>query len=171
MWYTRYDAMILVLLYYYWVYFQHQGIFRSKSIGGMALSAAEIKLLFALCYYAVFGIVTILYFQPTLEHQENFFTDIESYYRSNICPNNSSVYSTFDSKYSFDGRRAVGYVIMSLIPTALLVFLINWNNVGHFFLSIQKRMFRSKTIVVSDRNSVHSALSPIPESSISYKSI
>ena len=162
------DTGVIMLL---WIYLQHQGIFRSRAVGGMALSAAEIKLLFALCYYAVFGVVTILYFQPTLEHQEHFFADIETYYRNNSCPNNSNVYSTFDSKYSYNGRRAVGYVIMSLIPTALLVFLINWNNVRHFFLSIQKRLFRSKTAVPSDRNSVHSALSPIPESSISYKSI
>ena len=146
-------------------------------MSGIALSVAEIKLLFALCYFAIFGAATIVYFQRALQDQPNFFNAVEKYMVCNYCDSIGQSTETCHkdyTQYTHTPERAVSYVIMSLIPTALLIFLINWKRVIHYVASFKAKICsKNKTEIKGQTEypqvSIHSALSPIPESSNTYR--
>ena len=150
--------------------FQHQGIFRPR-VGGLALSVAEIKLLFSLCYFAIFGICTILYFQFALQDQTKMVSDLENYFKCKYClgVTNKTHCNQDYQQYTHTPERAVIYIVMSFLPMALLIFVVNWKKVGTFVISFgylcSKR--KAKAHTRPDRGvSSHSALSAIPETSI-----
>ena len=67
-------------------------------------------------------------------------------------------------KYAHTTMRAISLFVMSLIPTALLVFMINWKKFSNFFARLLCNC-RNKRKNITKELSVHSALSPFPETS------
>ena len=124
------------------------------------------KLTIILCYYAVFGITTVLYFQIELQDQDNLFSSLRTYFTCNHCGKDEACHHNY-RKYTHTTLRLLSLFVMSLIPMALLIFIVNWKKFFAFFQRLLCNCYRSgrrgrKKNQVTEL-SIHSALSPYPE--------
>lgn len=95
----------------------------------MDITIAETKILFVLCYYVVFGVITLAYFGYTTADQEDFVNGIKSYFTceaSGQRPNSTPCDPDLYLQYNNPELGATTYLLMGLITTANFIFVINW---------------------------------------------
>ena len=99
---------------------------KSSRKGVCNISTAENKVVLVLCYYALFGLVTLTTFSVEYAHQELQYTAIQQYF---VCEAAGSGQecdrSSFDS-LGYHGLVLVGYFLLGLLPVVNLTFVINW---------------------------------------------
>ena len=117
-------AIMMILL-------QIQGVFRGKKKGNVLVSTAEKKLLIVLCYYILFGIVSMVFSSLTssnISHQlfqaiATHFTCEALGYTPGKCDR-----GLFE-QYSITWLFSLTLVLLALIPVVSLVFVLNTGDV------------------------------------------
>ena len=83
-----------------------------------------------LCYYIIFGVVTLAYFGVATADQDLLLNSIETYLRCEAMghlPNQTSQCNPKEYRqYIYPELSAISYLLMGFIPTANLAFVINW---------------------------------------------
>ena len=117
-----------------------------------------------------------MYFQRAIDDQNEVVNGFGKYFECVYCFGNDTLcnkYQTEFQKFTHTPERAASYIVMSFLPMALLIFVVNWNKVYGCFTSFGRICFRCKAASTGTKShperaiSSHSALSPIPETSIS----
>ena len=145
------------------LHLKHQGIFRTKK-QSLPLTVAERKILFVLCYYALFGVISLIYFGITSLEQNNFIAALLEYFECNVFGENTECKPCFQD-YTYPAIKSVCYLVMSCIPLANLVFVINWKKAGLLCDKLKAKAPPTKEHNPSV-NDDHSALAPHSESEI-----
>ena len=106
-------------------YVQSQ-IARGFKKGVWKLSTAETKIIVVLCYYALFGLVSLSYFAVESSNQDDFLLAIQQYF---VCEavgsGNECNLSGFDT-YEFHFLTILVYMMLGFVPAVNLIFVINW---------------------------------------------
>ena len=111
----------------------------------------------------MFAVITLFYIQTLTENEGKYFNALQEYFRCEYFGEGNNCQSDYE-KYAYPYSRAACYLVMSMIPFANLVFLINWTKTRSYILNIKSRLCSDKEGYESDKDSFHSALSPHPDS-------
>ena len=148
-------AIMLILL-------QIQGVFRRKEKGKVVVSTAEKKLLIVLCYYILFGIVSMVFSSLTssnisrqlFEAIVNHFTCEALGYTPGKCDRG------LFQQYSITWLFSLTLVLLALIPVVSLLFVLNTEDIKkwlrkkfHIRSRNQGSMFTRTSILHSRKNS------------------
>ena len=104
---------------------QHQIVHGLKK-GIWKISTPETKILIVLCYYFLFGVVSLSYFSIESANREDYLLAIQRYF---ICEAAGSGTECDRSGFDNFGYRWVGslvFLMLGLIPAVNLTFVINW---------------------------------------------
>ena len=100
---------------------------------------AETKILLVLCYYAIFGVVSLTSFAVESASQEDLFRIIRQYF---VCEAGGSGTECDRSAFDEIANRelvVVTYLLFGLIPVVNLTFVINWKEAKKFSERIWKK--------------------------------
>ena len=122
------------------------------------ISTAETKIVLVLCYYALFGIVTLSYFSVVVAEQKSEFLAIQQYF---ICEAAGSGVECDRSGFNHFGYQkgvVVVYLLLGLIPTVNLTFVINWtvakDSAKRFWKKYSQTIFSTQSSYVSAKQSL-----------------
>ena len=148
-------AIMLILL-------QIQGVFRRKEKGKVVVSTAEKKLLIVLCYYILFGIVSMVFSSLTSSNiSRQLFEAIVSHF---TCEALGYTPGKCDrglfQQYSITWLFSLTLVLLALIPVVSLLFVLNTEDIKkwlwkkfHIRSRNQESMFTRTSILHSRKNS------------------
>ena len=104
------------------------------------------KIIVVLCYYAVFGISSLLYFGITSTEQTVFIHELIKYFQCESLGDEGQVCDPHGfRRLTNPVIKGISYITMSLVPVANLVFVINWKRVEAWSSTCKsKMMFKMK---------------------------
>lgn len=97
------------------------------------MTLAEMKLLFFLAYYSLFGFIMLSYFSVISSTQDKYVNSVAEYFECEafgVHPNYNCS-QTYD-KYNYVPLAASTYILMGFITTIILIYVINWRSVANF---------------------------------------
>ena len=117
---------------------QYQGILKAYTTARNRLSAAEIKILFVICYYALFGIVMVVQGETAHTTINRYHSSQDDYFRCE-----ARGFDPFCSKKLSAIKNSDHYVfiipvllLLTCIPIVNLAFILSWRTVGAAALSL-----------------------------------
>jgi len=130
---------------------QYQGILKAYTTARNRLSAAEIKILFVICYYALFSIVVLVQGEAGQKDGTRYDNSLKDYFS---CEERGFSCSCLKKLSSI--KNSIHYVLLvpvllllTCIPIVNLVFILSWRKVGaaalSFFAASCKRVGQSVT--------------------------
>lgn len=119
--------------------------------------------MFVFCYYALFGFITLYYFGITSWEQNDFIIGLKEYFKCKLFGDQRECSHCYRG-FTNPEIKGVSYIVMSMIPLANLVFVINWKKVGVFWDHFKSRFKFKSTDGHEELEESHSVLSPHPES-------
>ena len=109
----------------------------------------ELKLLFTLVFFSVFGIVSLAYFGTDTATRDKYINGIEKYFECQafgVHPNVSCKQLAKDfENYDYPHFSIIVYLLLGLVTTAILVYVCNWSAVATFCNSIRRRRKYTRT--------------------------
>ena len=130
---------------------QHQGIFRIKKKSKLGISRAEKKILFVLCYYVIFSVITLMNFGIYTANTDSFREALEAYFHCQALGHLPNQTSQCDPKeyqqYIYPELSATNYFLMGFITTANLTFVINWSTIIKFCSQYYHKKEKSSNVV------------------------
>ena len=132
---------------------QNQIATRYRS-GSWNFSTAETKILVILCYYAIFGIVALIYFALASADLNEFIDAILEYF---ICEGAGLQVECDRSQfeqYTYFGLVMFTVFLLGLLPCVNLVFVIKWAAAKHFCRDIWVKLstgVASKSVTVDNK--------------------
>ena len=120
--------------------------------------------MFVLCYYVVFGVVTLSYFALSTQDQDKFIKAVTEYFTCEYFGNFAGrCERKYFERYVYPGLAGATYFFMGLIPVANLVFVVDWKRVNQIMKHFSNRCCRQNVHEV-EVEGIHSNLSPHPDS-------
>ena len=106
------------------------------------ISTAETKIIVALCYYALLGISWLIYFSLDVINQNVTVKAIQQHF---VCEASGSGKECDRSGFEtlgYEGLIIVTYLLLGLVPTVMLIFVVNWSATKSSCHRIWERYFR-----------------------------
>ena len=120
--------------------------------------------MFVLCYYVIFGVLTLSYFGLSTQDQDKFIDAVTEYFSCEYFGNfPGRCERKYFQRYVYPGLTGATYFMMGLIPVANLVFVVDWRRVNQIMKRFSNRCCRQKVHEVEVED-IHSNLSPHPDS-------
>ena len=122
--------------------------------------------MFVLCFYVVFGVLTLCHFGLSTQDQEKFIKAVTEYFTCEYFgdfPAGRCERKYFE-RYVYPGLTAATYFFMGLIPVANLVFVVDWRRVSQIMKRFSNRCCHRNFHEV-EIDDIHSNLSPHPDPS------
>ena len=96
------------------------------------LAVIETKVLIALTYYAVFGVVAMADFALFTAQNDEYTSEIYEYF---VCEGKGSGSECDRTRFEQQGRgawlHALTYALLGLLPLVNLIFVVSWKKVAH----------------------------------------
>ncbi|XP_019850181.1 PREDICTED: uncharacterized protein LOC109580977 [Amphimedon queenslandica] len=119
-------CLVLIL----WRLHKHRTALLRKS---SPISLPEIKLLFTLLFFSIFGIITLAYFGVANATQDKYTTGLEEYFECQAFGVHPNVTCDKDFEpYTYPNFLAVDYLLLGFITTAIFIYVCNWRAVGSY---------------------------------------
>lgn len=113
---------VCFLIIIFWVLHKHKCLY-------LKLSAVETKTVVVFCSFIIFAVYNIIYLSVRKAHTEKLINGLRSYfeceafgYTSGKC--DREMFEQYTNPYA----RAMVYLLMSLIPLSVLIYVINWRS-------------------------------------------
>ncbi|XP_019850179.1 PREDICTED: uncharacterized protein LOC109580975 [Amphimedon queenslandica] len=138
---------LFCLVLIFWRLQKHRTALLRKS---SPISLPEIKLLFTLVFFSIFGIVSLAYFGAATATRDKYKSGIKKYFECQAFGVHPNV-SSYDQcpmdfeKYDYPYFSVVVYLLLGFVTTAILVYVCNWRAVATFCLSIRRRRKYTRT--------------------------
>ena len=121
--------------------------------GVWRIGTAETKIILVLCYYALFGMVTLSYFSVQAAQQEDEVTAIKQYFVCEAVGSGVECDRSGFDHFGHQGHAVLVYLLLGLIPVVNLTFVINWTVTKDSLKRLWKRysqsIFSTQTSFVS----------------------
>ena len=117
---------------------QYQGILKAYATACNRLSAAEIKILFVICYYAIFSTVMVVQGETAHKTATEYEYSLHDYFSceargiSHSCTKKLSAVKN----NTFNVLLVPVLVLLTSVPIVNLVFILSWRTVGAAALSL-----------------------------------
>lgn len=121
------------------------------------------KLLFALAYYSLFGVVMLLYFSLVTATQNEYINNLTEYFECEafgVSPNTTACPKKYE-RYNYIPLAVATYTLMGLVSTVILFYAVNWRALAQFCWNCRlchKRKYSKmdiSTVNNSDYSGVH----------------
>ena len=116
------------------------------------INTSETKILIALCYYGIFGIVTLTYLTLGTINREEIIAAIEQYF---VCEAAGSGMECDRSKFeqlTHSGLVITTFVLLGFFPYTNLIFVIKWRATKNFYRGILDRCCQNSSSSSSTKN-------------------
>ena len=107
--------------------------------GVWKVSPAEIKIMLVLCYYALFGIVSLSLLSVQTTEVEHVIEAIKQYFVCEAAGSGMECDRSGFDHFAHNGLIFLIYLLLGLMPTVNLIFVINWTAAKESFKNIWKR--------------------------------
>ena len=118
--------------------------------------------MFVLCYYVIFGVLTLCHFGLSTQDQDKFIDAVTEYFTCEYFGNfPGRCERKYFQRYVYPGLTGATYFIMGLIPVANLVFVVDWRRVNQIMKRFSNRCC-PRNVHEVEVEEIHSNLSPHP---------
>ena len=90
------------------------------------ISTAETKIILVLCYFALFGLVSLSYFAIETANQDDVLVAIQQYFVCEAVGSGTECDRSGFDHFGLHGLTVFVYLLLGLIPAVNLTFVINW---------------------------------------------
>ncbi|XP_019850175.1 PREDICTED: uncharacterized protein LOC109580971 [Amphimedon queenslandica] len=124
---------VCCLVLVFWRLQKHQNIFFRKRNSPLKMTLAEMKLLFFLAYYSLFGLMMMSYFSVISSTQDKYVNSVAEYFECEAfgTHHNYNCSTTYE-KYNYVPLAASTYILMGFITIIILIYVVNWRSVANF---------------------------------------
>ncbi|XP_019850180.1 PREDICTED: uncharacterized protein LOC109580976 [Amphimedon queenslandica] len=120
---------LFCLVLIFWRLQKHRTALLRKS---SPIALPEIKLLFTLLFFSIFGIIILYYFGAATATQDKYTTGIKKYFECQafgIDPNVKRCDPADFRQYTYPDFAVIVYLLLGFITTANLIYVCNWRAV------------------------------------------
>ena len=138
---------------------------RTRQIGNI-----EHRLLFVLSFFAVSGVVSLVFLAAVSAKADKFLNATQQYMACEALGSNATTCDHFIVDLNVHGvnpLRTVIYAMMGSIPFIILIFTINWSHAGKFVNKIFHCWGQASRSRHNQTSAVFSTFSPAPITSVS----
>ena len=139
---------------------------RTRQIGNI-----EHRLLFVLSFFAVSGVVSLVFLAAVSAKTDKFLNATQQYITCEASGSNATPCDHFIvdlNVHGFNPLSPVTYIMLGSIPFTILIFIIDWSHAGNFFKKIFLCWGQHASRRRHNRTSaVFSTFSPAPITSVS----
>ena len=109
-----------------------------------------------LCYFALFGLVTLSYHAVQVANHEELFEAIQQYFICEAVGSGMECDRSVFNKFDNSGLAALVYLLTGLIPCVNLTFVINWTATKelctHFWMKYYSKKTSTQASVATEQS-------------------